>query len=349
MRISLLAGYVSVMAVISEERLKIESTLARPSLIALRNLLGPVIAMRLSAPVHDCNLVRLLREENDRILALWERPCALYLNALRSPQDAAEKFKQELAGFARNCAPAQFDAAIGDFFAEIAVVAELSRKGFSDFIPIVPVQAKKGKKLKAPDYSCHFISDAPESCASDTDRRAYVEVKNLRAPIGITDAFAEELKVKPELSRYGIRLQHNWDNTVTSEQRADIRAFLTTVADRPVNQPTSVTLAGDVHVQVWVTEEAGKVYMTRPIGGDYPWGPFIEQSKFFDKATEKIKDGIGQLSVYPDGTHILALNVQSPDGLFPSEYGAELQTIVQRESEGKVHCLVFHHYHFLEP
>jgi hypothetical protein len=173
------------MAATPTQRSKVESTLSTPCFASLKTLLGPVITERLSAPDHECYLVRLLKQGNERILARWEQPCSLFLKAVRSAIDAVEKFKTERTGVARKCPPAEFDAFLGDSFAEIAVVAALSQKGVSDFMPLVPRQEKKGKKRKAPDYSCVLNGGELGSAFPVSNESAYLELKNLRAPITI--------------------------------------------------------------------------------------------------------------------------------------------------------------------
>jgi hypothetical protein len=341
------------MAATLAEKSTIESVLSKSCFASIHTLLGPIIRERLSAKIHGCNLIRLLGQDNQQILALWEQPCGLYLRAVQCVPDAVAKIILELSGSAKRRSPAEFDARVSDFFAEIAVVAGLYKKGVHDFVPLSPPHKKKKETSSAPDYSCVLPADELESHCKPTHEIAYLEVKNLRAPIGITAAFARAYgrlsSSKPELSRFRIVLRHYWDNTATDEQAEAIDEFLMAFADRPVPQCTALPLPGGVEVEIRAIEGTGGVSMIRPVGGDYPWGPYTNEEKFFEKATSTIRQGITQFSNYPDATHILALNVQSPDAMFPSDYGLRLQEIVERESSGTVHCLLFHLNHFVEP
>jgi hypothetical protein len=80
----------------------IESVLLRPAYCSINTLFGRIICQRLSAKTHACTLLRLLREDNGRVLRLWEEPCSLYLQAVNSVPDAIRKIMQELSGPAKH-------------------------------------------------------------------------------------------------------------------------------------------------------------------------------------------------------------------------------------------------------
>jgi len=296
--------------------------------------------------------MRLLEEENEQILALWEKPCGLYLHAVKSASDAVAKVELELTGAAHTLSQTVFDARLGDFFAEIAVVAGLFNRGFHDFVPLIPPQIKKGKTLSAPDYRCTVPLAALESENFTVGDIAYLEVKNLRAPVGITDAFAQAYtrlsSVNPDLRRFRFSLGHYWDNTASDEQIEAINNFLIEFSERPVAKRMRLSLPEGVEVEVQAIEEPGGVSMMRAIGGDHPWGPFTKDERFFSKATSKIQQGIGQLSSCPSSTRILALNIQTPDAVFPADYGIRLQKIVRHESNGTVECILFSFNHYID-
>jgi hypothetical protein len=194
--------------------------------------------------------------------------------------------------------------------------------------------------------------DTLESNHLATGETACLEVKNLRAPVGITDAFAQAYtrisSVNPDLRRFRFSLGHYWDNTASDEQIEAINNFLTEFSECPVAKCIRLSLPEGIEVEVQAIEEPGGVSMMRAIGGDHPWGPFTKDDRFFSKATSKIQQGIGQLSSCPSSMRILALNIQTPDAVFPADYGIRLQEIVRHESNGTVDCILFYFNHYIE-
>ncbi len=223
--------------------------------------------------------------------------------------------------------PEEFDDRVGDFLAEISVVGELSKRECSDFAPLAPPAVKKGMTPSSADYRCLVPSDEVNNDGDSSPQVAYLEIKNLRAPRGINNAFiriyTRLLAEYPELSRFRIIIKPYSDNHLTDDRRARIEAFLTGLASSPASQTTVLSLPGDVPVEIKVLEGHGGVCMFRGIGGDEPWGPFTNPSALLKKATEKIRDGIRQLSNYPAALRILALNIQSPDATFSNDVGIQ--------------------------
>src|ERR1022692_1954187 len=197
---------------------KVQATLAElPSIGAI---LGGIIRERLSAPNPECFLLMLLERSDMRILQWWEERCQKYLSAVESAGDAAGKLARELTGNARSNPPQQFNDRLNDAFAEISAVCELSTRGCSRFEPLVPPQVSKGKTGSAADYRC-LVTPDPQPGSAAVPKLAYLEVKNMRAPVGIIDVF-HRLYVglswrHPELAHRRIVLSHYWDNTATKD------------------------------------------------------------------------------------------------------------------------------------
>lgn len=233
--------------------------------------------------------------------------------------------------------------------AEISAVCELSLKGCSAFVPIIP--PKVGKKTQsAADYSCAVTPD-PSELGTVPQERAYVEVKNLRAPVGITDAFARAFSKVAEsgrLNAVGIVLKHYCDNTVTVEQRIAIEDFVASLPGRTRPFDMKLVLPGGVDVEVSAVPGGKGVCAVRGVGGHHPNGPFTDRVAFLSKATDAIQKGVAQLSLYNDGMRLLVLNVQSPDAMFAHEIGIELQEIVATTSNGSVDLILLHHHSFIE-
>ena len=330
---------------------KVQATLAElPSIGAI---LGGIIRERLSAPNPECFLLMLLERSDMRILQWWEERCQKYLSAVESAGDAAGKLARELTGNARSNPPQQFNDRLNDAFAEISAVCELSTRGCSRFEPLVPPQVSKGKTGSAADYRC-LVTPDPQPGSAAVPKLAYLEVKNMRAPVGIIDVF-HRLYVglswrHPELAHRRIVLSHYWDNTATKDHVQTIKAFIASIAGCDVPYATSLCLRdGDKDIEVEVLVETGTgVCLRRGMGGDHPDGPFTKPEAFLRNATDKIVEGLGQLLRYDDAVRILAINVQSPDAIFTNDVGVELQRIVRNKSGGRVDCVLLHHHHFLE-
>jgi hypothetical protein len=160
------------------------------------------------------------------ILQWWEERCQRYLSAVESAGDATGKLASELTGHARSNTPQEFNDRLNDAFAEISAVCELSTRGCSQFEPLVPVQVSKAKTESAADYRC-LVTPDPQPGSAPVPKLAYLEVKNMRAPVGIIDVF-HRLYISlssnnPELAHRRIVLTHYWDNTATKDCCADHR------------------------------------------------------------------------------------------------------------------------------
>jgi hypothetical protein len=180
-------------------------------------------------------------------------------------------------------------------------------------------------------------------------RDAYLEVKNLRAPIGILDTFTRlhsELAANyPSLSRCMIQLTHYWDNYVREEQEACIEEFMVSLAQCPVPCSITLKLPSDVEVgiEVSLVKGTGSVCLTRGIGGDSPEGPFVDLRALEAKATDTISKAAHQLSPYKDAERVLALNISTPDAMPSSKIVELLRRLVWREGKGKMKWLLLHH------
>jgi hypothetical protein len=221
------------------------------------------------------------------------------------------------------------------------------------FAPIVPPLTRKGQTASSPDYSCILPPGGLNLGYPTEYQSAYLEVKNVRAPIGLTDAFSEaywRLAVgSPDVLEFRIMLQHRCDNTVTSDQTATIEEFMKAFAKDPAPQNTTLVLPGQVEVQIRISEGPSGIVMKRSMGGAYPFGPCTDEMKFLEKAKDTIRKAIKQFSHYPNDTRLLALNLQTPDGTIPTDHLIRLQEIVAGESNGTVQCILFLQFHFIQP
>lgn|SRR5271157_334795 len=330
------------MAISQEAKRRIE--LALNSQPAVKALFGTLLGVRFSAVDPNCNLLGFL-ESSSPILKFWEERCEVFLHVVENSAAAVSKMMAELEGPARKNSPNEFNARLGDFFLEVCVVHDLAKRGCYKFVPLVP--SKLGNKtISSPDYRFFLRDDDGQ------ERLAYVEVKNLRAPVGVLDSFrrlvAELSTTHPHLKHSRIVIRHYWDNTALCEQDSEICEFLLSLDNVPIPYSTNLILPGEVELQIDVQSGSGDVVLTRAVGGDHPWGPFTQPEGLLNKATAHIRKAINQLSQYPEAIRIVAINVESPDGEFSTDIGLELQHLVDRESQGKVECILFHHHRFLE-
>jgi hypothetical protein len=293
-----------------------------------RRLYGTVVMARAKqAETPACSVLSFLTEHVDHLLREWEQRCDAYLKAVVSKADAVAKAETELVGPARKCSPGQFNAVLGDFFAEMCAVGALSRKGYSSFQPIPPA------KTKTPDYRCNVNFHS-----------ACVEFKNIRAPRTILDTFIDllpdKLQANPALRKKRIVLTYYWDNTVTDGQREEIDTFLTTLDTSSTNH--DLDLSGEVKVKVGLVDGDGSIMMTRGVRpGDWT---FVEEDKLMNKVEAVVEKAVGQLRQFDCEERVLAINVMTADMMMPESWADAIRKIVQEKSSGDVRCEVLFAY-----
>jgi hypothetical protein len=300
--------------------------------------------------IHDCHLLKLLEEDNLPLLEWYERNCTAYIAAVSDVAQAIEKIKAELLGTARRNSRYDLNARLADLFVEIAAVAALSRRGCSHFVPLVPPVARKGKPESRPDFKMSMRS---QDSADGELRDAYLEVKNLRAPIGISDTFArlyrELVPIYPSLSRCFIRITHYSDNTIEDDQAEWIEEFLLSLAASPTPSSRGLKMPSgiEIDIEVAIVDSKGGVCLIRPLGGDHPDGPFIDRQALEKKVADTVRKAISQLSPYAPNHRMLAINISTADSILPTAIIQLLRDTVQREGDGEVECFILHHHHAL--
>lgn len=316
-------------------RTRVETALLNSRVSNLCELLGYIIRERVTvAPNPACSIAFFLSENIVHMLGFWEDACTNFFNAFVSRADAVAKAEADLLGPSRKCEPGQFNAVMGDFFAEISVVGELSKRGYSAFISI-----PRGRD-KSYDYEC--LKNSVPTC---------MEFKNIRAPVTIMDAFdhllKEKLRIYPALRCVRLVLTVYSDNTATDTQWEQIDNFLSSIADgRAVPHIHDLTLTGDVSVRVEVQKGTGTVMMTRSRrAGEV--SPFVNVERFMSKVENTIKKALGQLCGCYKKQRVLAMNVMSPDATIPLEWISQIREVVHTESLGAVQCEIGFHYGYL--
>jgi hypothetical protein len=312
-------------------RSKVEAALLDPKVQGLRQVLGGVLRERMAAPDPRCSLAFLLSANVSHLLAEWERTCTEYLRAVVSADAAAAKATSDLH-HVRNASPGVFNGALGDFFAEMSIVVELAKHGFSRF---APVPTSKGKTV---DYEC--VGSGSDVC---------LECKNIRAPITIFDAFDRLMKEKrnehPILQKVNLVIRVYSDNTVTDEQIAAIDDFLTSLATG-AQPPPVLKLPGDVAVEITAREGHGAVMLFRSMGvGDTT--PYVDREKLMAKVRDTVRKGVAQLAGCFRPVRVLGINIMSPDATIPSDWVDEIRHRVEAESGGTVQAEITFHYGYL--
>jgi hypothetical protein len=310
----------------------------------LNSVFGEIIKARLNGSAPDSFILEMLGAKH-RMLEWWETRACKYLAIIDSPADAIRSLNSDLHGDARSSSRAKFDARLKDAVAEVCAVVELSLRGGTDFKRIHPPPAQ-GRK--APDFEFLLKNDTGEPglfC---------LEVKNFRAPVGVADflrtLYDERAKISPEILKRSIEISHYWDNTVTDDQEHIIRESFELFVSCDLPSETTMTIHDEgkpIEVRVRVREGTG-VSLTRGIGGNKSWGPFIKRERFLSNAQAKIRKAVEQLKTRSDRKSLLAINIESPDGSVESDLLLELRKMVSAESAGEVAIVFLLHYRWLE-
>ncbi|WP_216841115.1 hypothetical protein [Acidobacterium sp. S8] len=299
--------------------------------------------VRSEATNPECFLLSMLLSDVANVLDFWEDRSDKFLKAVVDIDDAVQKILIEGSGHARHDPPRGFNARLKDLFLEVCVVADLADRGLTHFFP-----APAGK-IKNHDFNCTV------HCDDGQPQDGCLEVNNLRSPVGIVDAFVESRRAlvssHPGLSKIDIVLTHHWDNTVDEAQIDAINSFVEHLRDRDVPSQSTLNLpttnGQEVEVRVNLNWGEGRVAMVRPIGGDFPTGPFIAEDRLFEKAVSTIEKAAAQLeSCF--GLRLLALNFDTPDAMLSSDFAIRLQGYVNAKWSGAITLFVFLQYRFLE-
>lgn len=314
-------------------------------------LLGSVLEERMAAEAHGCHLLRQLEDGKPSVLEWYERRCSGFIDAVEDVEQAVQKIEADLLGPARTASGHDFNARLADFFVEISAVYELSKQGYSHFVPLVPPEAKKGQTESRPDF---MMLGRPQQGVEGDLPQCYLEVKSLRAPVGILATFrqlySDLVPIHPSLSRCFIRIRHYWDNTLQDGQAQCIAEFFLSLARTPAPLSTTLHISPDIEVGIEVVAvEAGDggVCMIRGVGGDGPDEPFVDLQALEKKAGDTVRKAVRQLSPYAPAERMLVLNISTPDAMLSTEIIQLLREIVRREGNGEVECFLLHHHHSL--
>ncbi|MCU1252247.1 MAG: hypothetical protein JWQ49_5276 [Edaphobacter sp.] len=325
----------------SATRVQLDEALRRYP--AIDRLLGALMRIRSEAANPECFILSMLLTDTTNVLSFWEDRSAKFLEAVEDIDAAVQKILIEGSGHARRDPPRLFDARLKDLFLEVCVVADLAGRGVSHFFPL------PARKTKSHDFGCTVHSDGGKP------QEGCLEIKNLRPPIGIIDTFVDARRAlissRPRMSKVNIVLTHHWDNTADDDQSNAIYSFVEHLKESDV--PSECTLhlptanGQRVEVRVNLNWGEGRVSLMRPIGGDFPTGPFVAEDRLFEKAVSTIEKAAAQVEPCL-GLRMLALNFDTPDAQLSSDFAIRLQDYVNTRWGGAITLLVFLQYGFIE-
>jgi hypothetical protein len=143
---------------------------------AIRDVFGTVLEKRSKQHDPNCFLLNSLAT-NARVLELVNDDCAVYVREL-GLLDARKKCERDLLGQVEGPA-GEFNGACGDFWAEMAAIRVLAKKGYREFRAIF----KKQFDGTTSDYEANLGA-----------RGAHIEVKNMRSNKTVLDVFDREIR-----------------------------------------------------------------------------------------------------------------------------------------------------------
>jgi len=309
--------------------------LSRPDMASVSVVLGGVLRERCQKVFPACILLDQLSQNQTLYLTMWEADCAAYLRYLRDGASGSLKAEDDLIGRARSCSREEFDKYLQDFDAEMAAVRELGAIGFEQFEPILTRQ-----NAKTVDYRARFnLNDVA------------VEIKNLRAPITILDAFVTELRARyreePSCFPFRVLLTYYSDNTVTEFQKREIADYIRSLAGKHPPLLDRLELNGGVPLIVRVENGIGDVAMTR--GEGFERHGETSLPGFLNKVEFHTRSAISQFATEPNRDHVLVFNINSPAGSIPSDFLNAATERVADLSSGDVRCEFLLHRYRIAP
>jgi hypothetical protein len=206
----------------------------------------------------------------------------------------------------------------------MAAVGELGSVGYTEFQPVLA-----RPDAKTVDYRARFGNE-----------RACVEVKNIRAPITIVDAFAAEIRARsrehPSLYPFRVVLTYHSDNTVTQAQRQEIASYVKNLAGKTVPFDDRLQLDGNLEIKIRVEPGLGEACMVRYGGFDYRGE--VSLLGFLNKVESQIRAAMLQFATEPDRAPVLVFNINSPTGLVWSDFLNAAAEKVAELSNGTIRC-----------
>jgi hypothetical protein len=271
------------------------SNLSLPEWSGIRDVFGTVLQMRSTAMEADCAWFDMLADRLP-ILEQINSLCSSYAQ-LVSAVDARRKAESDLMGPAMKLPYSGFQNCLGDFYAEVAAVPELSKLGYHEF------RAKHASSAgKAYDYDARF-----------EQRVVCIEVKHLRPPRTVVDVFFEEVRrlgtSDAEHYPFNLAIEYFYDNTVTPEQEDHILRYLAGLCGRAAPFTDDVLFPDGTVARVKARPGQCTAMRLTARGFDDPETFRVEG--LLNKVKEKAERAQAQMSA-TDGLKVLVLNINTP-------------------------------------
>jgi hypothetical protein len=245
-------------------------------------------------------------------LELLNEDCAIYAREI-GLTDARKKCGNELLGQIEQPG-LKFNGFCGDFWAEMAAIRVLCAEGYSRFHPIY----KRQSDGTTSDYEAYL-----------GERRAHVEVKNMRANETVLDLFDREIRrlqdSEPSEFGFAIEVRYPYDNAHTAEQERQIRAFVGALRGRTPPFEESLDL-GDAVAKIRVVDGAGTAFMSRSIGTASPEP--LDKKKFLARVHTKAVEASSQMKD-PQRLKVLVINFDSPSGSISEDYVRDAKNVMR--------------------
>ncbi len=301
-----------------------------PEHSGIRAVFGSIFEKRSTAPDPDWVWFSMLADR----LAIADNineVCSRYVSLVES--DARQKCEADLLGPAAQSSAETFQNCVGDFYAEIAAVTELSDLGFTNFRAVHASGVRR-----AYDYKAEF--DAQKLC---------IEVKHLRSPRTVLDMFVDEVRrlAATNASQYPFSLAIDYpnDNTVTAEQEKAIVECLTSLAGRKPPFMTPVTFSDGTVARLTARPGPCTAFGTRSIGPDDP--DRFSVDGFLNKVREKAERAVKQMAG-ESCTKVLVLNINSPWAELALKHLEAAEQVITKSSNGTLRPYFLHYYHLID-
>lgn len=271
------------------------ANLQLPEFSGICDVFGTVLQQRSTAQAPDCAWFDMLAKRVP-VLESINSACSSYAR-LVSVSDARKKAEADLMGPARRSPYLGFQNCLGDFYAELAAITELSKLGYHQF------RARHASSQgKAYDYDARL-----------SEEQVCIEVKHLRPPRTLVDVFFDEVGrlaiSEGEHYPFNLAIEYFYDNTVTAEQEERVLSFLASVRGRTAPFTDTITFADGTVAQVNARLGYCTAMRLGSRGVDDP--ETFNVDGLLNKVKEKAERACAQMSE-ADCRKVLVLNINTP-------------------------------------
>jgi hypothetical protein len=302
-----------------------------PEYSGIRAVFGSIFEKRSTLPDPDWVWFTILADRRPPADSIND-VCSRYVSLVTEP-DARRKCEADLLGPAARASPKTLQNCVGDFYAELAGVTELAELGFSGFKAV-----NASSTAKAYDYNAQFANQT-----------ACIEVKHLRSPRTVLDAFIDEVwrlaAANAEQYQFSLAIDYPSDNTVTADQETEIMVCLASLTGRKPPFMTSLGFADGTVARLTARPGPFTAFGTRAIAIDDPERFSVEG--FLNKVREKTERAVGQMA-NEECVKVLVININSPGAQLALDHLEAAEGVVRASSNGRLRPYFLHYYHFVK-